>query len=171
VRPNLTLNLGLRWEYFTPVKEKYNNLSNLDLGEGARALLDARVQVGGYLYRPDYNNLGPHLGFAWSPQQIIGIETANRFVLRGGFGIGYNRIPQSVTLNGRLNPPFFGDFRLTGNQILYSLGPSITSFYGFPANPAATLVFDQSTSIPISGAPVEVFALILIVTRSRRSTN
>ncbi|MGH9844953.1 MAG: TonB-dependent receptor domain-containing protein [Blastocatellia bacterium] len=145
LRPNLTLNLGLRWEYFAPLKEKFGNLGTLILGAGQNALTGARFVTGEALHEPDRNNFGPQTGFAWSPARF-----RNKAVLRGGFGIGYNRIPQSITLNGRSNPPFVGSFTLTEpSQILYTLGPSLTSFYGFPGNPNTTLQFDPATNIPL----------------------
>ncbi|MBA3442881.1 MAG: TonB-dependent receptor [Pyrinomonadaceae bacterium] len=149
-RPNLTLNLGLRWEYFAPLKEKFGNLSNFILGSGQNALTDARFEVGKPLHEPDRNNFGPQLGFAWSPQSIIGRDVENKLVLRGGFGIGYNRIPQAITLNGRLNPPFLGQFTIENReQILYTLGPSLTSPFGYPSNPSTILRFDPATNIPL----------------------
>ncbi|HZN12601.1 MAG TPA: TonB-dependent receptor, partial [Blastocatellia bacterium] len=160
VRPNLTLNLGVRWEYFAPFKEKFGNLSTLILGPGQDALTGARFQLGEPLHEPDRNNFGPQLGFAWSPGQILGRSFENKLVLRGGFGIGYNRIPLSVTLSGRLNPPFLGVFTLTNENrnILYTLGPSLNSFYGFPSNPNTILQFDPITNIPITGSRPDAFA-------------
>ncbi|HYJ45945.1 MAG TPA: hypothetical protein VEV81_04965, partial [Pyrinomonadaceae bacterium] len=43
VRPNLTLNLGLRWEYFGPLKEKEGRISNLVLGPGSQGLTAGRL--------------------------------------------------------------------------------------------------------------------------------
>jgi len=65
---------------------------------------------------------------------------------------------QSLTLNGRFNPPFVSSFTLTGNDVVYSLGNDINSFYGWPSNPAAILQFDPNTNLPISGAAPNVFA-------------
>jgi hypothetical protein len=152
VRPNLTVNLGLRWEYFTPLHEKYGNISNVLLGQGANALTDARIVEGGDLWKPDRNNFGPQFGFAWNPGAM------KRLVLRGGFGIGFNRVPMSLTLDGRLNPPFVGDFSLTGGDVRYSLGNELTSFYGWPSNPATIIQFDDR-NIPLTGAPVNVFGV------------
>ncbi len=144
-RPNLTLNLGLRWEYFAPLREKFGNLSHLILGEGQNALTGARFGVGEGLHQPDRNNFGPQLGFAWSPARF-----KTKAVLRGGFGIGYNRIPQSVTLNARTNPPFVGQFILTDpSQIRYAFGPGLTTFGGYPSNPSTILQIDPATNIPI----------------------
>src|SRR5467141_2652074 len=66
-RPNLTLSLGLRWEYFGALHDKFGQLSNIVLGTSANALTGASIKIGGNLSRPDYNNFGPQLGFAWSP--------------------------------------------------------------------------------------------------------
>jgi len=77
----LTLNLGLRYELATPWVEKNNVLSNWD--PVAKTMILAR---NGSLrdrstLETDTNNLGPRLGFAWTP-----IE---RTVVRGGYGISY----------------------------------------------------------------------------------
>jgi hypothetical protein len=81
VNDNLTLNLGLRYEYATPWVEKDNILSNFNV--------DTRTMViasdGGLKERstldPDRNNFGPRLGFAYT----VTPET----VVRGGYGVSY----------------------------------------------------------------------------------
>ncbi|HXG66170.1 MAG TPA: TonB-dependent receptor [Blastocatellia bacterium] len=159
VRPNLTLNLGLRWEYFTPLRSKRDRISNLVLGPGG-SLLGASIQVGGDLFEPDRNNFGPQIGFAWSPRTVIGRDIENRAVVRGGFGIGYNRLPGSRLLESRFNPPFFAEFsfdRASGN-ILYATASDLNSL-AFPPNPAARLTFDPATGMPISGPPVGINAV------------
>jgi hypothetical protein len=100
-RPNLTINLGLRWEYFGPLKDKAGNMTNLILGPAG--LPDATVQPVDQLHDPDWNNWGPQFGFAWSPNvsDRIPFWPKKEFVLRGGFGIGYNRLPNTVFLNAR----------------------------------------------------------------------
>jgi Carboxypeptidase regulatory-like domain/TonB dependent receptor len=152
VRPNLTLNLGVRWEYWQPLKEKFGNLSKLVLGTGQEIISGARFVTGESLHEPDRNNFGPQIGFAWSPARL-----KNKTVLRGGFGIGYNRIGYSLTLNGRSNPPFVGAFTLTSqDDILYSFGAELNSPGGYPSNPSTILQFDPVTGIPIGVAPPNV---------------
>lgn len=81
VRPNLTLNYGLRYEYYTPLREA----RNLDI------LFDI---TNGTLKSPDQpffkvkNNFGPRVGLTWSPSGS-GFFGGNKTVLRGGFGIFY----------------------------------------------------------------------------------
>lgn len=153
-RPNLTLNIGLRWEYFTPLRSKRDRISNLVLGPGG-SLTGARLKVGGDLYEPDRNNFGPQFGFAWNPSAFD-----KKFVVRGGFGVGFNRLPGSRLLETRFNPPFFASFffdRASGN-ILYATASDVNSF-NFPANPNARLTFDPTTGLPASGPRVGINAV------------
>lgn len=149
VKPNLTLNLGLRYEYFQPVHEKYGNISNVVLGSGPNPLTGLSLRVGGDLYNASKLNFSPQFGFAWRPN-----PASQRFVVRGGFGIGYNRMQEAITLNGRANPPLITGFTLTGSNIVYSLPGSVNQFAGYPANPNARQSFNSTTNLPTSGAPI-----------------
>ncbi|HXH06824.1 MAG TPA: carboxypeptidase regulatory-like domain-containing protein [Vicinamibacterales bacterium] len=153
LRPNVTLNLGLRWEYFTPLRSKNDRISNLVLGSDG-GLIGARLQIGGNLYEPDRNNFGPQVGFAWTPTRF-----EDRLVVRGGVGVGYNRLPGSRLLESRFNPPFFAGFFLTGADILYAFASDPRSF-NYPANPRARLTFDPATNLPTSGPPVNINATL-----------
>ena len=107
IRPNLTLSYGLRYEYYTPLREKDNNQIYFDITTGT--LRDPK----GDPYLTAKNNLGPRVALTYSPfSNKDGFFGGNRTVLRGGFGIYYgpgqiedqiqpiesNRI--SSTLNG-----------------------------------------------------------------------
>jgi hypothetical protein len=165
VRPNFTLNLGLRWEYFQPVHEKYGNISNAILGNNvADPLTGLTLKVGGDLYHPDYKDFGPQFGFAWTP------PNSERFVIRGGFGIGYNRMEEAITLNGRANPPLVEGLNLTGSNLLYAVPGNVHQFSGWPINPAAITAFSPSTGLPLSGAPVtlDAFPENLVTPRTYR---
>ncbi len=161
VRPNLTLNLGLRYEYFPPIKDDLNRQSNIIFGPNG--LVDAKVQVVDQLFKPDKNNFGPQIGFAYSPGLF-----KEKAVIRGGFGIGYNRIPSVVFINSRGNPPFFsrfgiccgtavGDFGspFVNGQILYTLGGS-NSPNSYPANPRLGGGINPATGAPFNGQ-VEIY--------------
>lgn len=157
VRPNLTLNLGLRWEYFSPLTDKSGLQSNLFLGP--RGVVDSQVRPVEQLFESDWNNFGPQLGFAWSPERL-----KSKGVLRGGFGIGYNRLANSIFLNSRGNPPFFARFGIccgnpgdpyVGGRILYALGTS-NSPASYPANPVLGQGINPTTGAP-NGAAVEIY--------------
>jgi hypothetical protein len=178
-RPNVTFNLGLRYEYFTPLKEKEGQLSNFVLGPaGGQELTGGSIVITDEFYPPDRNNFAPRLGFAWSPTSLFGAETRDKLVLRGGFGIAYNRLPVVLFANARGNPPFqaryticcgtsAADFQtpFAGGQILYALGANNTPF-SYPANPALILNFNSqgiptntqagTKQVEIYGAPSDV---------------
>ncbi len=105
VRPNFTVTLGLRWEYFGGLHEKHGNISNVYLGDTTSTLLTGLyVKKGGNLFRTLPANFGPQIGFAWSPGDVFGHQYNNRLVFRGGFGMAYSGIEEAITLNGRNNP-------------------------------------------------------------------
>ncbi len=165
VRPNLTLNLGLRYEFFPPINDTLGRQSNLIFGPNG--LVDSRVVVVDKLFKADKNNFGPQIGFAYSPGFL-----ENKGVIRGGFGIGYNRIPSVVFINSRGNPPFFARFGIccgtagpaggdgfgtpfVDGQILYALGSS-NSPNSFPTNPLLGGGINPATGLPFNGA-VEIY--------------
>ena len=169
VRPNFTLNLGLRYEYFAPLKEKDERLSNLFFG--TNGLIDSRVVAVDQLYEPDRNNFAPRIGFAYSPHlKFLGLggDTGESTVIRGGFGIAYNRIPVAPLANVRGNPPFFARFGLccgtaptdfgtpfANGQILYATGSS-NSLTSYPRNPALGQGINPANGAPNSGS-VEIW--------------
>lgn len=164
-RPNLTLNLGLRYEYFNVLTERDNRVSNFVFGPGG-GLAGSRVEPTDHLYNPDRNNFAPRLGFAWSPKRF-----RDKLVFRGGAGIYYNRIEQVVFANTRGNPPFFARYSIccgtaptdfstpfAGGQILYELGTSSSPF-SYPANPALAVGIDPATGAP-KGRTVEIYGAL-----------
>jgi hypothetical protein len=114
VRGNLTLNLGVRYEYASPLTEENNLIANLDLSP---AVLDPALgtpsvavitpgHAGLYsgnlpasLVRPDHKGFAPRIGFAWKP--------FSKTVVRGGYGINYNTSAyQTIALQMAFQPPF-----------------------------------------------------------------
>ncbi len=116
VNDRLTLNLGLRWEYFHPVTEGRNRMATFDFAtnslivpKGQNAQLTPTIATflpiqrtgSDYLVNPDYTNFAPRIGFAY--------KLANPLVLRGGYGIfygGQESGPFSFPSPG-FNPPYF----------------------------------------------------------------
>jgi len=87
--PRLTLNYGLRWDYFGVVGEKNNLLYRFDPASGGT--LTATSGSKG-LYDPDYNNFAPRLAFAWD---VFG---KGKSVIRGGWGMFYDAFSQDIFL-------------------------------------------------------------------------
>jgi hypothetical protein len=81
VNDRLTVNLGLRYEYATPWVEQDNILSNFDLNTRTMVLARDGSLKDRSTLKPDRNNFGPRLGFAYT----VTPDT----VLRGGYGVSY----------------------------------------------------------------------------------
>src|SRR5215213_5187823 len=84
LRPNLTLNYGLRYEYYTPLREDRNLQVLFDITNGTlRPPTEAAFQS-------SKTNFGPRIAMTWSPSpNSTGFFGGGRTVLRGGFGIFY----------------------------------------------------------------------------------
>jgi hypothetical protein len=116
VTPKLTLNLGLRYELFTTVKERHNQLATFDLAthslivpKGVSAqltptlasIIPIRAIGSSGLIPPDLNNFAPRIGLAY--------RATNNLVIRTGYGIFYGGSEAGPYSNPSMgfNPPFF----------------------------------------------------------------
>jgi hypothetical protein len=109
VRNWLTLNLGLRYEVYTPLAEEKNRISNFDPNTGSIILagVNGVSRYGGL--STQYNNVAPRIGFA--------ATVAPGTVIRGGYGISY--VPLNYTSNvTQKDPPFISVFVYNGNRAL-----------------------------------------------------
>jgi hypothetical protein len=129
VGSRLTLNLGLRYEFATPPREKNNNLANFDPATGTMIFAKDGDLFDRALIHPDRNNFAPRLGFAFTP--------AARWVVRGAYGVFYSHTVRQGR-EGMLgfNPPFLVDNLLTtgvtGSAAVASAAP-IKLSNGYPA--------------------------------------
>ena len=127
VSHNLTLNLGLRWDFFSWPTDIRGRLAGFDtrlLAEGAYGIPPAGGTYSGYTLAQafvqqnphavipagvtvvsnslmdgnDFKNFGPRIGFAWQPVEHISV--------RGGYGIFYPRVSSIVALANVAGPPF-----------------------------------------------------------------
>lgn len=117
-RADLTLNLGLRYEYRTPLVERHDRQVTYDLRTGAPRFA-GREGNSRALYEPYANDWQPRIGIAWQPRQATG-----GVVLRGAFGISGFQEGTGTNLRLPLNPPFFNEMDLT-NRDPAVLGVSI----------------------------------------------
>jgi hypothetical protein len=107
--PNLTLNLGLRWEWDQPMYEVNNKEVNVNLTTGA--VLDAGQNGNSRaLYHAYWGGFMPRVGFAYTPERMNG-----KFVIRGGYGITNFLEGTGANLRLTLNPPFFIDSSSVSN--------------------------------------------------------
>jgi hypothetical protein len=153
VRPNLTINLGLRYEYFGGMTEKNGHLANLRLGSGPNTLTGIHFQLGGSEFNPSKFNFGPQVGFAWT------MPHDPRLVLRGGFGLGYTAMEMAITTNTRNNPPYLAqNSTLTGSQVVYGTGSNIYQYGNLPANPNLITTFGPD-NLPTANVQLNVTGL------------
>ena len=86
LRPNLVVDLGLRWEIkLSPRVTDANRMLRPDPPIGWGFSSDSLVWKPGELYRDSYKNFGPSIGFAWDPQNN------GKTSVRGNFRIAYDR--------------------------------------------------------------------------------
>ena len=157
VRRNLTLTLGLRYQFNGVPFEEHGNLSNL-LSDPATTFPVTLSLVGpgtGHqLYENDYSNIEPRVGFSWDPWND------GRTAIRGGYGIFHDRNFGNLFGNARGNPPFEFD---------YSTQPfdTINDFAGTGAFPAMVPNTTPSASIPDFDGTVGGLAPVLFDTHFR----
>ena len=100
VRPNLTLILGLRYEYNSPAVDAAESRQSVRSGDSvAGAGGHGGMPRGGYV--PDRNNFAPRVGFAWTP------GGRRNTVLRGGYGIYYDQSSLAPGEGLYFSPPYF----------------------------------------------------------------
>lgn len=127
--PRLTLNLGLRYEVSTVSREKNGNLQNFDL------TTLTYTPKGQKIHDADTDNFGPRVGFAFD---VFGNQ---KTVLRGGYGIFYNReLPASFgSPAANTYPAQSTDFFTWLNYLFGVPGTpckgNVGSTFGFPVNP------------------------------------
>jgi hypothetical protein len=91
LKPNLTINLGVRYEYYVPIYEVNGRVRIF-----AEKCGGICPNPGTDLYGADRNNIGPRVGFAWTPK-LFGSKTT----IRGGFGV-YHMLGQIDDILGPL---------------------------------------------------------------------
>jgi hypothetical protein len=153
VTPRLTLNLGLRYEFFSTIKEAHNQQANFDFAtdslivpKGVNAQLNPAlsylpISATGTpgLIHPDLNNFAPRVGFAY--------QMTDKIVWRGGYGIFYGGQENGPFSNPSpgFNPPFFVTQTFSQTCFLPIANPALPNddcsipglrflSQGFPAN-------------------------------------
>jgi hypothetical protein len=131
--PRLTVNYGLRWDFFGVVAEKNNLFSSAtNLDPVAQTFTLTQVGQPGLnkLYQPDYRNFAPRASIAWD------VTGRSKTVLRAGWGLFYDAFSQDFFVGHLPYPPFFDP------------GPAYN-----PVGPAPVLVSVNTTG-SVSSGPV-----------------
>ncbi len=120
MRPNLTVQLGLAWNYTTPTVEAQNRYSNFDFATGQLLIagVNASKTVG---LSPYYRGFEPRVGISYSP-------FSSKNAVRAGYAIlhdaGWNLGAEGLDLN----PPFYSTYSFQADDIT----PVTTLSQGFP---------------------------------------
>ncbi|MGA2355005.1 MAG: carboxypeptidase regulatory-like domain-containing protein [Terriglobales bacterium] len=156
VRPNLTLTLGLRYEFSTPKIDTQGRTFSIIPGDQSIRFPNAPL---GLVFPgdpgaprgsnfPDKDNFAPRIGFAYSP------GTANKTSIRGGFGLFYDVLKGEDNLQFNGAPPFYSEPFVTFPCIPTSLNPFCpTSSGNVPYNGPLPFYSSPWTSAGLSGNP------------------
>lgn len=131
VSRKLTLDLGVRYEYFGPLHNGDKNLAVFLPGQGFK-IQGADISS---IFPPDYNNWAPRVGFAWNPRE------KGDLVVRGGFGMFYDQINMNPFLDFR--PPIHGADGIQDNPV----GPDVVDNYSANVNGATSYTWQPNTYI------------------------
>lgn len=138
VSPEVTLNIGARWEYGAPITELYGRLVNLDIASGFLAAMpvvagDPRGALTGRSYpsslvNPDKRGFEPRIGVAWRP------FAGSSMVIRAGYGLYRDTsVYQTIALQMAQQPPLS-----TALSVQNSASNPLTLANGFIPDPAVT---------------------------------
>jgi hypothetical protein len=147
--PNLTLNMGLRWEYFTPLRNKGSMINYPVLGTATgQQLSGITLKLRDHLWDAQPYNLAPKVGFAFTPPSM-----KQKLVIRAGFAMAYNHLDIALFNPALEDGPGVANFGLccagNGNSagVQFEKGSS-TSPSSFPINPALALGINPATGFP-----------------------
>jgi hypothetical protein len=130
VNSRLTLNLGLRYEFATPIFEANNQLSNFNPTTMSMQLASSSDR---YLVNPNTADFGPRVGAAFSLDRAT--------ALRGGFGISYSHWNRTGSSYLTLNAPY-------GIIALANVYPSLSTYLNTESSFPANFVSTTNTNYP-----------------------
>jgi trimeric autotransporter adhesin len=155
IAKNLSLNVGLRYEYASPFSEAKNRLATLDAPIDFSTMVVVRAggvgpftgRYPGTIVAPDRTNFAPRLGVAW--------RAAERLILRAGYSISYDpSVYESIATRLAAQPPFAVE-----QTEIATAAQTLTLENGFPplANNAISNDFATPRNLPLGYAKVGVF--------------
>jgi len=145
IRPDLTLNLGLRWEFFGQAANVlHDETVARQMGSDPLWSTSLPLSVTTFQKLPNHwKNFQPRIGFAWNPNH-------SRLVVRGGYAINFDPMFYNIFLNSGVSAPVANAGAINCGQI------SPTQYYQcLPANgtTGATVRAQNLAALPIGGDP------------------
>ncbi len=138
IKPNLTLNLGLRYEQYLNIYNAAANMSNIqfttDSGDlesrlATATMVSRQYFLDGGLWGGGMHTLAPRIGMAWDPTK------EGKMSVRAGWGRAYDRMSNQIWDSEYLNLPRFANLSVSQNTAvkpLFGLGASETFPYNYP---------------------------------------
>lgn len=134
LRPNLTLNLGVRYEYTGQPINQLHDIT-LERESSSKRFFDPNLPIDVRVVPfipPDKNNWAPRIGFAYTPHWGKKLFGEDATVIRGGFAIAYDPAFYNILLNVQNVAPYSAALALSSTNALSS---TTTSPLPLPANP------------------------------------
>ncbi len=141
----LTLNIGLRWDYYSPYSEVANRIANFNPATATMQVAGQNGVSSTAGVQSDWKDFAPRFGFAYHP--------SSHTVVRGGFGLFYNPNGNGGTyLRGERTLPF-GPIFLQSPSDTFVTGPDAPTTFsqGFPAPPTINLAAAANPSGALLG--------------------
>ena len=159
-KPNLTVNLGLRYAYFGALTNKGFPINDLQLATApGLQLINSKFVLTDTLYPSTPDGIAPKIGFAWSPPW-----NNNKLVVHGGFGVSFDNLDEEPISPAYENGPGYFDYGLccgglqatnpnaTGTGIVFEYGTSDSPF-SYAPNPNLAVGVNPTTGTPNAFTP------------------
>ncbi len=140
---NFTMNIGVRYEYGSPLTEILNRVNSFRPGQQSTVFPTAPVGlvfpgdkgISASTINPDRNNFGPRIGFAWDP------TGTGKLSIRSGFGVFFNTVESELALQFLAAAPF-------GAQVVAVGSTDMTNPYQTSVAPLAQNPFPFKVAKP-----------------------
>ena len=160
LKPNLTVNLGLRYEFYGDLTNKGFPINNMVLSSSpGLQIIQSKLVSTNHLYPSTPDAFAPKIGFAWQPLSAMG-----KVVVRGGFGVSFDNLDENPISPAYENGPGYFNYGLccaglqatgpnaTGTGVVFEYGTSDSPFSYAPNSNLAVGV-NATTGTPNSFTP------------------
>lgn len=160
LKPNFTVNLGLRYEYFGDLTNKGFPINNMVLASApGTQIINSKLALTDQLYPTTSDGIAPKLGFAWQP-----LGSNGNVVVHGGFGVSFDNFDEEPISPAYENGPGYFDYGLccaglqatapnaTGTGIVFEYG-SNNSPFSYAPNPNLAVGVNPASGTPNAFTP------------------